>query len=97
MKIFISMPMNGKSYEEIAARQNEIAGMLKNRFPESSIEIIDSFVKDKKKSPVWCLGYSIMAMNDAELVVFDKGWRKARGCKIEFDICSYYGFKFMEI
>ena len=97
MKVFTSMPMSGKSYEEIIARQNEIAEMLKVRFPGSSIEIIDFVIKDRDKNPVWCLGHSIMAMSDADLIVFDKGWRKARGCKVEYDVCSYYGFKFLEI
>jgi len=38
-----------------------------------------------------------MRMDKADLVVFDKGWRQARGCKVEYDVCSYYGFKFMEL
>ena len=73
MKVFISMPMNGKTSEETIKRRSEVVG------------------------PVWCLGYSIQKMEDADLVVLDKGWREARGCKVEYDVCSYYGFRFLEI
>ena len=97
MKVFISMPMNGKTKEEIANRMAEIGEMLKTRFPHDTIEVLDSLIKDTSNGPVWCLGRSIMIMSQADLVVFDKDWRLARGCKIEFDVCSYYGFRFLEI
>ena len=97
MKVFISLPMNGRPPEEITQRMVEIKELLEQRFPDQEITIIDSLWHGEEKSPVWCLGYSIMAMDTADLVVFDKGWRDARGCKVEYDVCSYYGFKFMEI
>ena len=97
MKVFISMPMNGKTIEEILARREEIETELKKKFPSNTIELIDSIYHGEKKGSVWCLGYSIAMMNDAELVVFDKGWRKARGCKIEYDVCAYYGYRFLEL
>lgn len=89
--------MNGKSLEQIKTRFDEIKAILKQRFPNDKINIIDSLWTKNKQNPVWCLGYNIMAMSQADLIVFDKGWRLARGCKIEFDICSYYGFRFLEI
>ena len=97
MKIFISMPMNGKTREEIIERRREIENLLVERFTSETITIIDSLVDDPTKGPIWCLGYSIQKMEDADLIVFDKGWREARGCKIEYDVCSYYGFRFMEL
>lgn len=97
MKVFISMPMNGKTMEEIMQRREEITQDLIRRFPNYLIEIIDSIYHGEDRNPVWCLGYSIAAMANAELVVFDKDWRKARGCKIEYDVCAYYGFRFLEL
>ena len=97
MKVFVSMPMNGKSSEELIDRRCEIADLLVKRFPNEAITIIGSLVEDRTKGPVWCLGYSIQKMEEADLVVFDKGWRDARGCKVEYDVCSYYGFRFMEL
>lgn len=97
MNVYISMPMNGKSKEDIEARRTEIEQLMIKRFPNDKINIIDSIYRGEKKGPVWCLGYSVSMMNDADLVVFDKGWRNARGCKIEYDVCAYYGFRFMEL
>jgi len=97
MKIFISMPMNGKPIEEIDKRRAEIEELMRKRFPNNKIEIIDSLWRGEKQGPVWRLGYAIAKMDTADLVVFDKGWRQARGCKIEYDVCAYYGFKFMEL
>lgn len=97
MKIYISMPMNGKTIEEIETRRAEIEQLLIKRFPDKTIHIIDSIYHGEKKGPVWCLGYSVSMMNDADLVVFDKGWRNARGCKVEYDVCSYYGYRFLEL
>ena len=74
MNIFISMPMNGKTKEEIIKRRNEITILLKERFG-NNITIIDSIIEDTSLGPVWCLGQSISLMYNAELVVFDKGWR----------------------
>lgn len=97
MNVFISMPMNGKTIEEIDARRAEIAELLHKRFPSDTINIIDSVWREEAQGPVWCLGYSISKMDTADLVVFDKNWRKARGCKVEYDVCAYYGYRFLEL
>lgn len=89
--------MNGKTIKEIEDRFNEIKDLLTQKFPDKNIEIIDSLWRGIEQSPVWCLGYGITKLSEADIVVFDKGWRDARGCKVEYDVCSYYGFKFMEI
>ena len=97
MKVFISMMMTGKTREEIIQRREEIATILVERFPNETITLIDSFIDDSTKGPVWCLGYSIQKLEEADLVVFDKKWRDARGCKVEYDVCVYYGFRFLEL
>lgn len=97
MNVFISMPMNGKSKESIKARQKEIEQLLIKRFPNDTIKIIDSLYKGERRNPVWCLGYSIACMENADLVVFDKGWNQARGCRIEYSVCNSYGFRFLEL
>lgn len=83
--------------EDIERRFVEIKELLQKRFPKDKIEIISSLWKKDKRGPVWCLGYNIMAMDQADLIVFDKGWKKARGCRIEYSVCANYGFRFMEI
>ena len=97
MNVFVSMPLNGKTFEEIDKRMIEIQEILKKRFPNQEIKIIDSLWRKDKKNPVWCLGYNIMAMSTADLIVFDKNWYKARGCNIEYNVCAHYGFRFLEL
>lgn len=98
-KIFISQPMNGKTTEEIENERNYIIDRLReDRLRENeSVEIIDSFFKDKpyEASPLWYLGESIKLMSEADVVFFCNGWQTARGCQIEHDCALEYGIDTM--
>ena len=93
-KIFISQPMNGKTNEEIKNERNYIIDKLREN---ESVEIIDSFFKDKpyEASPLWYLGESIKLMSEADVVFFCNGWQTARGCQIEHDCALEYGIDTM--
>ena len=93
-KIFISQPMNGKTTEEIENERNYIIERLREN---ESVEIIDSFFKDKpyEASPLWYLGESIKLMSEADVVFFCDGWQTARGCQIEHDCALEYGIDTM--
>ena len=93
-KIFISQPMNGKTNEEIKNERNYIIDKL---IENESVEIIDSFFKDKpyEASPLWYLGESIKLMSEADIVFFCNGWQTARGCQIEHDCALEYGIDTM--
>lgn len=93
-KIFISQPMNGKTNEEIEDERNYIIGRLREN---ESVEIIDSFFKDKpyEASPLWYLGESIKLMSESDIVFFCNGWQTARGCQIEHDCALEYGIDTM--
>ena len=93
-KIFISQPMNGKTTEEIENERNYIIDKLREN---ESVEIIDSFFKDKpyESSLLWYLGESIKLMSEADIVFFCNGWQTARGCQIEHDCALEYGIDTM--
>ena len=93
-KIFISQPMNGKTTEEIENERNYIIDRLREN---ESVEIIDSFFKDKpyESSPLWYLGESIKLMSEADIVFFCNGWQTTRGCQIEHDCALEYGIDTM--
>ena len=93
-KIFISQPMNGKTTEEIENERNYIIERLREN---ESVEIIDSFFKDKpyEASPLWYLGESVKLMSEADVVFFCNGWQTARGCQIEHDCALEYGIDTM--
>ena len=96
-KVFISQPMYGKSNEEIIKDRERIINLLKENYANEEIEIIDSFFMDAPiyANPLWFLGKSIMLLSIADIVVFAKGWRSARGCKIEFKCAKEYGISYI--
>ena len=96
MKIFISSPMRGSTKEEILATRKRIEDELRTRFKEEEITIIDSYFPEfdayraEINIGVYFLGRSILKLAEADLVVFGKGWEKARGCRIEHTVAQDY-------
>lgn len=96
MKIFISMPMHGKSDEDILRDREFNIQMIKLQLPSSvDAEFIDSFTKPEEiiGNRVKMLGHSIMLLADADVCVFVPGWKESLGCLTEFDVCKRYGIK----
>lgn len=93
IKVFVSMPMNGKTAIQIKKELKKIELKLNEyKLRNKSIQVISGYNKDyKNKHPVYCMGKSIQAMSKADCVYFADGWDKARGCIIENLIASKYG------
>lgn len=94
LKVFISIPMNGRNDKDILEEMDMMKRELKLRYPEKEFEFIDSFTKDQNlqdKGRIAMLGHSISLMADADLVFFAKGYEKARGCRIEEAVAKEYG------
>ena len=90
MKVFISFPMNGKSYEELSRERNSIINRCKEFFSDDAY-YIDTIVKDPDGEPLYYLGKAIEALSEADIAVFANGWEKARGCNIEYMCATEYG------
>jgi len=93
-KVFISQPMNGLTDEQILNERENIKEYLKKKLGKD-IEFIDSFIQDYPENiydnqAVWYLGKSIEFLSQADLVYFARGWRDARGCRIEYEIAKEY-------
>lgn len=103
MKVFISQPMNDKTGEQIKAERDYITDKISAYFrwhdPMNSVEVIDSFVEEAQHdaNPLWYLGKSLELLSTADVAVFAKGWRSARGCRIEHEACENYGIEIMEL
>ena len=98
-KLFISLPMAGKSEEEIRNKMAEYKENAEYLMGEE-LELIDSFMEadapeDIKDAGVWYLGKSIMMMAEADVVYFGRGWRSARGCVVEYEVA--YRYKILRI
>lgn len=89
MKIMISQPMNGKSYDQIKSERENLVKSLQ----ENGHEVIETVFEEwtEEKSPIFYLAKSIELMDKAEKIIFMKGWEQARGCRIEYMIAKSYG------
>lgn len=92
MKVFISLPMNGYTDEEILDRMEAIAAKFCKKYEDA--EFIASFVVNAKShSPLYYLGKSLSKMASADICVFSEGWGRARGCRIEHECALLYGYR----
>lgn len=98
MKVFISQPMRGKFDEEILLERNQMIKKVEESATEKP-EVIDSFFQNApvEAKPLWFLGKSIELLSTADVAVFAKGWKDARGCRIEHECCEQYGIKIIEM
>lgn len=93
MKVMISMPMAGKHDETVRKEYNDIV----EKFKKLHIEVVDTYFTDDttdiSRPGIYFLAKSISAMEDVDAVYFADGWRNARGCEIEHQVCMKYGIK----
>lgn len=91
-KLFISQPMRGKSNEEILATRKKAIEVMTELCGCDNIEVIDSFFEDAPTDakPLWYLGESLKLLAEADIAYFCKGWKEARGCRIEHACAETY-------
>ena len=88
-KLFISLPMKGKTKEEIISEIERI----KEKILGEKYEIINSIVKEsalKKFNPIRRMSESIKYLSEADVVFFAKWWEESRGCRVESHIAYEY-------
>ena len=98
MKVFVSLPMAGKTDEWIIGKLKEVRKEVSEMYPGRDVQVIDSFFQGMDTSGIACpplvyLGMSIRMMAEADIVYFVKGWAEARGCLIEHACADAYGLK----
>ena len=98
MKVFISVPMRGRTDQEIAGAiviaKSKLAKMAEEN--NEAIEYVDNFVSmrddiDIKNPSMYCLGGAIQKMSKCDAIYFCPGWQEARGCVIERHVAVLYG------
>jgi hypothetical protein len=98
VRLFISQPMRGKSDEEIEREREDLIAIAKAVYAErGEVEVIDSFFKGGlvvpagAKAPLYYLSKSLELLATADVAIFAKDWREARGCRIEHECADGYG------
>ena len=96
-KVFISQPMREKTDEEILRVRAEAIAAAERLLGEDA-EAIDSFFQGAPTvaKPLWYLGESLKLLADADVAFFARGWKEARGCKIEHACAMEYGVPVVE-
>ena len=99
MKVMISQPMAGKTDEEIVETREKAKAELE----EIGYEVINTLFTDEWYSkeamtergvvqvPLCYLAKSLESMSKCHAAYFCKGWKNARGCRIEHDAAVAYG------
>lgn len=98
MKVFISQPMRDLSDKEILEERHYALNVVRELYPDEEVEVLDSFYlgAPAEIKPLWFLGRSIQVLSMADLAYFCKGWRDARGCRIEHDCAEKYDIPIIE-
>lgn len=99
-KLFVSQAMRGLDDKAIVCNRQRIVNEAEIITGEQ-YEVIDSFIPgrkyDVKHHSVRCLADSIAFLADADAAVFGWGWKDARGCRVEHQICEDYGIPIIDL
>ena len=93
-KLFISMPMNGRSLDEIREAMNNLFELFKRvqyyKNDNSEYELLDTVFDFDDKNGIYYLGQSLLKLSEADVALFAREWQGARGCKLENEIAVLY-------
>lgn len=84
-KLFVSVPMRGRTEDEIKASIQKMK-KIAEIYDGEELELIDTYIEnpqDVENQPLWCLGESIKRMADADIFMgINETW-DWNGCWIE--------------
>lgn len=97
----ISQPMRGRSEQEIREEREDAIKVLEAigykvvDNTEGTLEPIEKEQVAGVNIPLRCLSNSIRVMALCDAVFFCKGWKDARGCRVEFHAAIAYGLQIL--
>ena len=90
--------------EEIESEREDLIAIAKAVYAgRGEVEVIDSFFKGGldvpagAKAPLYYLSKSLELLATADVAIFAKDWREARGCRIEHECADGYGVARIEL
>jgi len=95
-KLFVSMPMKGRTEEEIKASIQKMK-KIAEIYEGEELELIDSYIKDNlpkdNNQAIWFLGESLKKLAQADVFIgINEAWDWC-GCYIEIETAKRYGIK----
>ena len=99
-KLFVSVPMKGRTEEEIKASIQKMK-KIAEIYEGEELELIDSYIEDNppkdSKEAVWYFGESLKKMAQADIFIGINEAYDWNGCYIEREIAERYGIKVYEV
>lgn len=101
LKVFISQPMGGKSDAEIRLVRRGAEEAVRYIFRGCDCQMLQSYAgpaagRESGRPQVRLLARAIDQLAEADVAYFCRGWKNARGCRIEHEICEEYGIQALE-
>ena len=101
-KLFVSLPMAGRTEEEITKEFYRLIDVAGSYFDED-FDVVDTIEHEGPEEDLegdslrlYYLGKSIQRLAEADVAIFGEGWTKARGCRIEREACRLYNITVIE-
>lgn len=95
-KLFVSVPMKGRTEEEIKASIQKMK-KIAEIYEGEELELIDSYIEDNppkdSKEAVWYLGESLKKLAQADVFIGVCESYDWNGCYIEMETAGKYGIK----
>ena len=95
-KLFVSVPMKGRTEEEIKASIKKMK-KIAEIYEGEELELIDSYIEDNppkdSKEAVWYLGESLKKLAQADVFIGIDEAYDWNSCYIERDTAQRYGIK----
>ncbi len=95
-KLFVSVPMKGRTEEEIKASIQKMK-KIAEIYEGEELELIDSYIEDNppknSKEAVWYLGESLKKLAQADVFIGICESYDWNGCSIERETAEKYGIK----
>lgn len=95
-KLFVSVPMKGRTEEEIKASIQKMK-KIAEIYEGEELELIDSYIEDNppkdSKEAVWYLGESLKKLAQADIFMGICESYDWSGCEIERNTAERYGIK----
>ena len=95
-KLFVSVPMKGRTEEEIKASIQKMK-KIAEIYEGEELELIDSYIEDNppkdSKEAIWYLGESLKKLTQADVFIGIDEAYVWNGCCIKRDTAQRYGIK----
>ena len=99
-KLFVSVPMKGRTEEEIKASIQKMK-QIAEIYEGEELELIDSYIEDNppkgNNEAIFYLGESIKKLAQADVFIGICQFHDWNGCEIERSVALRYGIKTYEI